>query len=384
VTRRVAYFDHTAALGGAEVALLNLIGAIDRGRWEPIAVIGEDGPLVRKLTQARVPVDILRLPGTLRRVRQGQIRAGTPLNPGRIAMSVWYVSQLIALLRRNRVDLIHTNSLRAAVLGGIAGRIAGIPTIWQIHSVVGSPLMSPSGVRLLRLLSRYLPERIICNSRATAKDFEAAGGRVTVVPCGVDSMRFEPNGPPLQSHQRIGMIARFAPVKGQHVFVEAARELSKRHPGAEFVLAGSALFGEERYEEQVRTAALSVENQSVQFLGFVEDVPRLMKELDILVNPSTQPEGFGQVIVEAMMAGKPVIASAAGGPLDVVEDGVTGRLIPPDDAQALGRAMGEMLDQPEQAAMMGRLGRERALQRFDIRETTRQVEQVYEMVISRA
>jgi glycosyltransferase involved in cell wall biosynthesis len=180
------------------------------------------------------------------------------------------------------------------------------------------------------------------------------------------------------------MIARFAPLKGQHIFVEAAREVSKRYPRAEFVLAGAPLFGEERYQDQVRTAALSVENKSVQLLGFVDDVPGLLQELDVLVNPSTQPEGFGQVIVEAMMAGKPVIASASGGPVDVVEDGVTGRLIAPDDALALGRAIGEMLDEPEQSAMMGRRGRLRALQRFDIRETTRQVEQVYERVLSRA
>ena len=101
-----------------------------------------------------------------------------------------------------------------------------------------------------------------------------------------------------------------------------------------------------------------------------------------MVSPSTQPEGFGQSIVEAMMAGKPVIASASGGPVDVIEDGVTGRLVPPGDVLALSRAIAQMPDDPEAAAEMGRRGRERALRLYDIRHTTRQIEQVYEKVLA--
>ena len=125
------------------------------------------------------------------------------------------------------------------------------------------------------------------------------------------------------------MIARFALLKGQHVFVEAAHNLSERYPAVDFVLAGTPLFGEESYAQEVRAAAQGRNGSSIRFLGFVDDVPGLFGQLDIVVSPSTQPEGFGQSIVEAMMAGKPVIASASGGPVDVIEDGVTGRLVPP-------------------------------------------------------
>ena len=121
----------------------------------------------------------------------------------------------------------------------------------------------------------------------------------------------------------------------------------------------------------------------MRFLGFVDDVPALMTKLDLVVSPSTQPEGFGQSIVEAMLAGKPVIASAAGGPSELIEDGVTGRLVPPGDVRALTRAISELLDDPVEATAMGRRARARASKLYDIRETTRLIEAVYERVLSR-
>jgi glycosyltransferase involved in cell wall biosynthesis len=326
-------------------------------------------------------VDIVRLPASLRRPGQGQIRGRTILNPARGATGLLHIVRLATRLRRNRIKLIHAQSLRACILAGLAGRLAGIPVIWHIHSVVGSPAMSSTGRSLMGTLSRSIPRHIICNSEATAADFKAVNNRVTVVPSGVDSRRFSPNGSRSNGHPRVGMIARFAPIKGQHVFVQAAQGLGTKYPTVEFVLAGAPLFGEEGYAEDVRQAAASTKGRSLQFLGFVEDVPALLEELDIIVSPSTQPEGFGQVIVEAMMAGKPVVASASGGPTEVIEDGVTGRLVPPGDAAALTRAISEMLDQPEQARIMGCRARERALQLYDIRETTRQIEAVYERVL---
>jgi glycosyltransferase involved in cell wall biosynthesis len=381
--RRIAYIDHTAVLSGGEVAMHNLIAALDRECWEPSAILGSHGPLVERLEAAAVPVYILPLPPVLSRVRQGELNPASLLNPLRSASGFAYAVRLARRLRRQEVQLIHANSLRACVLAGIAGRLVGIPTVWQIHSVVGSALMSRTGLRMLQRMARSLPSHIICNSRTTAADFDVPSDRLTVVPCGVDSTRFVPNGMVLHERPRIGMIARFAPIKGQHLLVEAARQVAKRHPEAEFVMAGTPLFGEEVYAQEVQEHAQRTLRRKVQFLGFVDDVPSLLRELDVIVNPSTVPEGFGQAIVEAMMAGKPVIASALGGPVDVIEDGVTGRLVPAGDSDALANAINQLLSDPAAAAEMGRRGRERAVERYDIRETTRAIERVYERVLSK-
>jgi glycosyltransferase involved in cell wall biosynthesis len=100
------------------------------------------------------------------------------------------------------------------------------------------------------------------------------------------------------------MIARLSPLKGQHVFVEAVRRTSATYPDVEFVVAGSALFGEDAYARRVRDAAETLSKAGrIRFLGFVDDVPALLEDLDVVVQPSVHPEGFGLAILEAMMAG---------------------------------------------------------------------------------
>jgi glycosyltransferase involved in cell wall biosynthesis len=180
---------------------------------------------------------------------------------------------------------------------------------------------------MMRGLSHWLPHWIICNSRATAECF-ADSSRVTVIPCGVETTLFHPSGRRGREAPRIGMVARFSPEKGQHLLLDAAERLGRVRTDVEYVFAGAAFFGEGRYEEQIRSRAQGGPlAERVRFTGFVEDVPSLLRDLDIIVHPSVEPEGFGQIVAEAMMAGKPVVVSAAGGSAELVEDGVTGRLV---------------------------------------------------------
>lgn len=314
---------------------------------------------------------------TVARVRQDALSARSMVRPTRILTSIGYVFRLASRLRKSRAALLHANSLRACILGGLAGRLAGVPVVWQIHSVISEPMMTPAAVRLMRWLARWLPHRIICNSVATAACFSGLGDRVRIIACGLDTGLYARNGR-APGASRVGMIARFSPLKGQHVFVEAAKQVSVGHPDAEFVLAGVPLFGEEAYADRVRgDAEACVNPDRFQFLGFVDDVPSLLRELDIVVQPSVYPEGFGQSVLEAMMAGKPVIASATGGLCELVQDGATGRLVPPDDPAALGHAIHDLLADPAAASAMGQRARRRAFELYDIRGTVQATERVY-------
>jgi len=127
----------------------------------------------------------------------------------------------------------------------------------------------------------------------------------------------------------------------------------------------------------MRESRTAVNPDRFQFLGFVDDVPSLLRDLDIVVQPSIYPEGFGQSVLEAMMAGKPVVASAGGGLSELVEDGISGRLVPPADPGALRRAIGDLLADPVAAALMGKRGQLRATELYDIRGTAQAVEHVY-------
>ena len=175
------------------------------------------------------------------------------------------------------------------------------------------------------------------------------------------------------------MLGRIAPWKGQHVFLEAARRIAAARPEVEFVVAGDPLFGEEKYARSLRDQAAGL---GVRFLGFVEDVPALLRDLDVVVHASVQPEGMGQSVVEAMLSGRPVVATGLGGTAELVEDGVTGRIVPAGDPGALARAVSDLLADPGSAAEMGRRARHVARDRFDLDRYAREMAGVYEEVLA--
>jgi glycosyltransferase involved in cell wall biosynthesis len=378
----VAFIDHTAVLGGGEIALCNLIEHLDREQWKPLVILGSDGPLVDRLRKASVEVEVHPLAPVLTTIRQDRIERRSILSIMRTIAAAGSIIRLARRLKKARVKVIHANSLRACVIAGLAGRLTGIPVIWQIHSVVAEPMMTATAVRFVRVLARWLPDRIICNSKATAACFPGLEARIRIIPCGSDPHRYSPNGTNGWA-SRVGMIARISPLKGQHIFIEAAAQVGAHHPAAEFVLAGIPLFVEEAYAKEIEEEARnSPRSDHIRFLGFVDDVPALLRELDIVVQPSIYPEGLGQSVLEAMMAGKPVIASAAGGLRELIDDGQTGRLVAPGDPAALGSAINDLLANPAQAIEMGHRARERVLERYDLRETARATSLVYAEVVA--
>jgi glycosyltransferase involved in cell wall biosynthesis len=155
----------------------------------------------------------------------------------------------------------------------------------------------------------------------------------------------------------------------------------KKFPEARFRIIGSPLFGEDAYErelhEQVRTLGLE---SHVEFPGFTQDVPAAMRAMTIAVHASTSGEPFGQVVIEAMAAGRPVVATNGGGIPEIVQDGLTGILVPMNDAPAMAAAILRLLENPAEAARMGQQGRQRVIDHFTIEHTARKVEAVYRTV----
>jgi glycosyltransferase involved in cell wall biosynthesis len=373
---RLAFVDHTSVLGGAELALASLASALDQGRWRPVAFLGEAGPLEARLCGLGVDTEVVPLAVRLRRPGSGTLRLA---DPGAWMAGLAAVRHLARRLRAVGALLLHANSLRACLLGGMAARLAGLPCVWQVHSIVAPPVVSAGSAALFRTLAGLLPSRVVCNSEATAAALGLPSGRVRVVPVGVDASRFVPAVAVAQREPRVGMVARLAPLKGQHVFLEAARRIAAARPGVEFVIAGEALFGEERYARSLRDQAAGAR---VRFLGFVEDVPALLRDLDVVVHASVQPEGMGQAVVEAMLAGRPIVATGLGGTAELIEDGVTGRVVSAGDPRALADAVSALLADPSSAAEMARRARDQARERFDLNHYAREMESIYEEVLA--
>jgi glycosyltransferase involved in cell wall biosynthesis len=160
-----------------------------------------------------------------------------------------------------------------------------------------------------------------------------------------------------------GVIGRLAPQKGQREFLEAFAAAFRGAPSTRARVVGGALFGEDDYAASllVLAAELGIADQ-VDFVGFVPDVAAEFARLDVLVAPSLVPEGFGLTVVEGMAAGLPVVASAAGGPVEILTDGVDGVLVPPADVAALAHALRRLAEDAPARGRLGAAARRRATQ----------------------
>lgn len=254
------------------------------------------------------------------------------------------------------VSLLHMD-LR---LTAAAGRLSGLRVVARRAEI--EPY---SRLPHRRWLIDRLPHHWVANSEANRRTMLASGpwlepGDVTTIHNGIDPRPYEvaepaPLGLP-DGSVAVGFVGRLVEEKGLAELAEAWRRLAPARPRLHLVIAG-----EGGYEGEFRR--LLGEAARVHWLGFRTDVPRLMKALDLVVVPSRE-ESFGIVVLEAMAAGRPVLATRTGGLVEVVRDGETGRLVPPGDAEALVGALAEMTSDVELRDRMGRASVERVRRHF--------------------
>ena len=363
----VLFVDHAAVMGGAQHSLLDVAEAF---RERSAIALLEDGPFAAALESRGVRV--LRIGGgdELRSVRKRSVAPG--LRP---LAALVRVARLVARTAP-RYDLLYANSPKSFLVAALAGAMARKPVVWHLRDILDERHFSATNVRAVIAAANWRAERVVANSRATAEAFVAAGGKralVTVVHNGIDPAPFDALCPDTCRQVRaelgipadayvVGCFSRLHPWKGQTVLLDAVA----RMPGVHALVVGGALFsGEAPYEAELRArAALPAFAGRVHMLGARDDVPRLIAACDVVVHASVLAEPFGRVVVEAMLAGRPVVATDAGGVPEVVTDGETGVLVPPGDARALGEALAALRSEPARGAALARSGSIHARQRF--------------------
>ncbi len=331
-----AFVTHCARLSGAELFVRRITAAMSEVR--PVVVLGEHGPLEQQLEQAGVECHVLPLSAGVRDVPAVGVRGLDAVRA--FADTTSAVLRLHAWLRRRGVDLVITHSAKAHVYAGVAARAARVPVVMHAHDVVGA-----GGGRVttavLRAAFRALPHSVVANSVTTQSSLpRAAATRSTVIGCPAEAVRVPPIGS--RAH-RFVVVGRLAEWKGQDVAIRAFAEARRRGlPGeATLTLYGTAAFvADQGYAASLPALARSLGiGGAVSFAGHVDSLETIYGSADVVLHTSIRPEPFGQVVVEAMSARRPVVATAAGGPAEVVTDGVDGLLVPSADVDALAGAM---------------------------------------------
>ncbi len=359
---RVVFVDHVARLSGGEIALLRLLPALSQ-KVDVHVILGEEGPLVSRLRSLGIAVEVMPLSPRLRDIRKGTVRPSS-IDLGAVTQLPRYVFHLRRRLRELGADIVHTNSLKAALYGGAAGRMAGIPVVWHIRDRIAPDYLPRPAIALVHVAARVLPAAVLANSQATLATVPRPRRRQVlhnpVVPDVVE-LRRRARGHRGSDEIVVGVIGRLAPWKGQHVFLESFAEAIKgTHVQGRIV--GTAMFGEDAYADSLRAQAerLGISDR-IEFCGFRENVWAELRRLDVLVHCSVTPEPFGQVVLEGMAARVPVIASNGGGPAELITDGVDGLLTTPGDVDRVGSSAAASSRRPRPAR--GTLARRPGTQR---------------------
>ncbi|MDB4909353.1 MAG: hypothetical protein JWO39_176 [Gemmatimonadetes bacterium] len=382
---RVLFLDHTAALGGAELCLLDVAAHL---RDRAVVALMADGPFRARLDERGVRTVVLEEAASLQRVKRESRMPG----PGAVS-AVLGTARAVARLGKD-YDLLYANSQKAFIVACVSAVFARKPVLWHLHDILDPDVFSRINIGIDVLLANHVATRVIANSQATANALRARGGaraRVDVVYNGVDAAVYDAVTDAealavraslgLGSAPVLGLFGRIAPWKGQDVAIRAMALLSDR-PEVQLVIVGDALFGEESYAAEMRALAAELGlGARVHFLGFRSDVPVLMRAVDVLVHTSTAPEPFGRVIAEGMLAGRPVIATAGGGASEIVTAGETAWQIQPRDPAALASAIREVLANPARARAVAAAGRADALARFTLGVTLPQTERAIEQAV---
>jgi glycosyltransferase involved in cell wall biosynthesis len=339
---KVVYLDHVARLSGGEIALLRLLPHLDRVNAH--VVLAEDGPLVQQLHLAGISTEVMRLTDSVKHLRKDDVHQHG-LSPAVAGASAVYALRLATRLRQLRPDLVHSNSLKAGVYGSLAARLAGVPMIWHVRDRIEEDYLPRPAVTLVRRMTRYLATAVVANSNSTMQTLAAPSKPVVIYSVLPEVMNHVPLGVrPVGGPLNFGIVGRLAPWKGQDVFLRAfARAFPRGEERATVV--GAALFGEDEFARELPRLAdsLGIANR-VDLRGHRTDVWDELSRIDVLVHASVTPEPFGQVILEGMAAGVPVIAARAGGPAEILRHGVTGVLYEPAEVDELAGAMRGMLD----------------------------------------
>jgi glycosyltransferase involved in cell wall biosynthesis len=369
---KILFLDQSGKPGGAELCLIDIAKPY---RDNCLVGLFANGSFRDLLEQNKIPVKILTN-------QEIQVRKESNLTQGLASLTQLFplITKVAKIARE--YDVIYANTQKALVIGAVASFLSRRPLVYHLHDILSPEHFSQTN----RAIAVNLANRaslIIANSQASKTAFIAAGGKannVEVAYNGFDSNLYRISEAKIKQIRQelgfadkfiIGHFSRLSPWKGQHILIEA---LAKSPENVAVILVGDALFGEQEYVQQLhqQVANLALENR-VKFLGFRDDIPQLMSACDLIAHTSTAAEPFGRVIVEGMLCGKPVIAAKAGGAMEIVENGVNGFLVTPNQPQELAEVINRCVTEIDKMEVLAKNARISAIARFDVEVINQQI-----------
>jgi lipopolysaccharide heptosyltransferase II len=344
-------------VGGVERGVIDLARAMKK-RGEEMVVLSSGGPLVAELQ------------------KMGVTHYTLPVHRKSI-FSLSLVPRIAEIIEKEHIDIVHARSRVPAWLAWLAARRTNRPFVTTCHGYYSQHLLSQVmgwGKRVI-VISNVIGRHMI-------DDFSVSPEKIRLIHRGVDLAQFSTvsktwDAPEKRSF-RIINIGRLSPIKGQVEFLKAVHEMRRHFPALEVWMVGSEHKSKHKYSELIEKTIRQLNLEScVKLLGTRRDIPELLAQSDLLVLPTLVPEAFGRVIIEAGAVGTPVIATALGGVLDIIESGKNGLLVTPGDIKGMAEAMKEILQNKKKAREFAANLKEKVTQQFTLEKMTDETLNVY-------
>lgn len=352
-------------IGGIETFLFDLFKYSDKDRIEFLFVSFDDGPTVRTLKNLGAKVKILDFKNASN------------------------LKNLVKLLKKEKPDITQTNHFYPGL--AIASARLGIKHIWLVEGAVKTSFANKGKKRHEIILDFIgnMSDLIICPSKFLKKQFNRKiQKKIFIIPNALDVERARSVSGEYALKKRqtgqnvitIGMIAHLHPQKRHIDFIHAAKKICKKFHNTKFIIIGSPynnIMGRSYYRYLKKEAKELIMKRRLTFLGFQKDIIGAMAKIDIVVLPSIN-EGFGNVILEAMALGKPVVVSDSGAPKELVRNGVNGRIFKEKNINSLASAMEDLVNNKEKRKLMGASGKKITRRLFDIKKISRCYENIWQ------
>lgn len=372
--RKVFYFLDSLEVGGTETQAVELALRLAANAYDvTLGCLRAKGPLLEKLTESAVA-----------------IREFHPVGGIDSPKGIYQLARLAAYLRREKFDVVHTHDLWTNLMGVVAARMAGVPAIVSSRrDLAHFDWYQGSRRNWLRRIQN-LSGVVLANATpirdALISEDGFAPEKLRVIHNGVDTVKFQRGRrdreqlfPGTLNQKLVVLVGNMhTDVKGHPWLIDAAPAVLKESPQTRFVFAGD---GDSRPTFEAQAAKLGVGANFI-FLGRRNDIPDVLASCDIAMLPS-RAEGLPNAVLEYMAAGLPTIASRVGGNAELVEDGVTGLLVPPEDSAAIADALLRLLRDPELSRTMAENGRRLAVENYSFERLIREVDALYTELLRR-
>lgn len=383
----ILFIHQSADLYGSDKTMLTLLKHLDKNRFSPVVIIPLDGPLKEELEKEKIKVIIAPVLKLYRKMFN-------PKNLFQFFREIKSgVSMLDELNKEHKFDLIYTNTL-AALLGFIYARKRKIKHLWHVHEIIESPKIFTQLFR--KLLQNNANTKIVCNSIQTQKfwNFNSKiADKSSVIWNGLELPKNKTSADEIATIRKvlfkvnqdeivISLVGRISRWKGHLLLLNAFNNLLINHQNIKLVFIGSPPHSQENFLENLNK---DIQNYGIEdkvlVIPFQQEIFKFWQSIDIAVVPSTEPEPFGLVAIEAMLAQKPVIGSNHGGLKEIIINDETGLLVEPNNENELSKAIQRLIENQNLRTEFGQKGYQRAVTEFSVEKYINNFEILFEEMI---